>query len=131
MDDQSKNHAKFLLLYHVIFVCKYRKKLFVSYGSAVKQLFEEIAARSDFSLEALEVDQDHIHCLVKSEPRISPLAIVRRLEQESTIQLWQRYEKELQKQFWKERTLWSDGYFCCTIGNVSQVTIRQYIESQG
>src|SRR5690348_6912366 len=110
MDYQSKNHAKFLLLYHVIFVCKYRKKLLVSYGSAVKQLFEEIAARSDFSLEALEVDQDHIHCLVKSEPRISPLAIVRRLKQESTIQLWQRYEKELKKQFWKERTLWSDGY---------------------
>jgi putative transposase len=131
MDDQSKNHAKFLLLYHVIFVCKYRKKLLLSYGSAVKQLFEEIAARSDCSLEALEVDQDHIHCLVKSEPRISPLAIVRRLKQESTIQLWQRYEKELKKQFWKERTLWSDGYFCCTIGNVSQETIRQYIESQG
>jgi putative transposase len=131
MDYQSKNHAKFLLLYHVIFVCKYRKKLLVSYGSAVKQLFEEIAARSDFSLEALEVDQDHIHCLVKSEPRISPLAIVRRLKQESTIQLWQRYEKELKKQFWKERTLWSDGYFCCTIGNVSQESIRQYIESQG
>ena len=52
MDDQSKNHAKFLILYHVIFVGKYRKKLLVSYGSAVKQLFEEIAARSDFSFEA-------------------------------------------------------------------------------
>jgi putative transposase len=94
-------------------------------------LFEEIAARSAFSFEALEVAQDHIHCLVKSEPRISPLAIVRRLKQESAIQLWQRYEKELKKHFWKEKTLWSDGYFCCTIGNASQETIRQYIESQG
>ncbi|SRR5258706_9013960 len=131
MDDQSKNHAKFLILYHVIFVCKYRKKLLVSYGSAVRKLYEEIAARSDFSFEALEVDQDHIHCLVKSEPRISSLAIVRRSKQESTTQLWQRYEKELKKHFWKERTLWSDGYFCCTIGNTSQETIRQYIESQG
>jgi putative transposase len=77
------------------------------------------------------VDQDHIHCLVKSEPRISPLAIVRKLKQESTIQLWQRHAKELKKHFWKERTFWSDGYFCCTIGNASQETIRQYIESQG
>jgi REP element-mobilizing transposase RayT len=41
------------------------------------------------------------------------------------------YEKELKKHFWKERTFWSDGYFCCTIGNASQETIRQYIESQG
>jgi putative transposase len=60
----------------------------------VKQVFEEIAARSDFSVETLEVDQDHLHCLVKSEPRISPLAMVRKLQQASTIQLWQRHEKE-------------------------------------
>lgn len=51
MDDQSKNHAKFLILYHLIFVCKDRKKLLVSYGKEVKQVFEEIAARSDFSFE--------------------------------------------------------------------------------
>lgn len=131
MDDQSKNHARFLILSHVIFVCTYRKKLLVSYGNEVKQVFEEIAARSDFSCETLEVDQDHIHCEVSSEPRISLLAIVRTLKQASTIQLWQRHEKELKKHFWKERTFWSDGYCCCTIGNASQDTIRQYIESQG
>ena len=131
MDDQSKNHARFLICYHVIFVCKYRKKLLLSYRNEVKQVFEEIAARSDFSFETLEVDQDHIQCLLKSEPRISPLAIVRTLKQESTIQLWQRHEQECKKNFWKERTFWSDGYFCCTIENASQETIRQSIESQG
>jgi REP element-mobilizing transposase RayT len=30
MDDQSKKHAKFLILSHVIFVCKYRKKRRIS-----------------------------------------------------------------------------------------------------
>ncbi len=80
MDYQSKNHVKFLILYHLIFVCKYRKKLLVFYGNEVKQLFEE---------------------------------------------------NELKRAFWKERTFWSDGYQCCTIGNASQETIRQYSESQG
>ena len=32
---------------------------------------------------------------------------------------------------YEEKTFWSDGYFCGTIGNASQETIRQYIESQG
>jgi putative transposase len=41
------------------------------------------------------------------------------------------HEKELKRHFWKERTFWSDGYFCCTIGNASQETIRHSIESQG
>jgi putative transposase len=131
MDYLTKNHTKFLILYHLIFVCKYRKKLLIPYGDETKKIFEDIATRSDFSFEAIEVDQDHIHCLVKSEPGMSPLAVVRRLKQESTIQLWQRHEKELKKHFWKERTFWSDGYFCCTIGNASQETIKKYIESQG
>ena len=51
MDGQSKNHAKFLICYHLIFVCKYRKKLLLSYGNEVKQVFEEIAVRSAFSFE--------------------------------------------------------------------------------
>jgi putative transposase len=131
MDYLTKNHTKFLILSHLIFVCKYRKKLLIHYGDETKKIFEDIATRSDFSFEAIEVDQDHIHCLVKSEPGMSPLAVVRRLKQESTIQLWQRHEKELKKHFWKERTFWSDGYFCCTIGNASQETIKKYIESQG
>jgi putative transposase len=131
MDDESKNHAKFLILYQLIVVCKYRKKLLNSYGDVTKALFEEIAASSDFSIEQMEVDQDHLHCLVKSEPRISLLASVRKLKQESTFQLWQRHEKELKQHSWQERTFWSDGYFCCTIGNASQGTIRRYIESQG
>jgi putative transposase len=103
----------------------------VVYGNETKKLFADIAERSDFSFEMIEVDQNHIHCLVKSKPNLSPLTIVRRLKQESTLQLWCMHEKDLQKQFWKERTFWSDGYFCCTVGNASQETIRQYIARQG
>ena len=83
MEYQSKSHAKFLILYHLICVCKYRKKLLRRYGDEAKRIVEDIAARSDFSCEARETDQDHIHCLVKSQPRISPLALVRNLRTRS------------------------------------------------
>jgi len=39
---------------------------------------EEMGARSAFSFATMEGDQDHRHGLVKSEPRIAPLASVRR-----------------------------------------------------
>jgi putative transposase len=131
MDDQSKSQAKFLILSHLIFVCTYRKKLLIHFGNETKGIFAGIAAHSDFSMETLEVDQDHLHCLVQSEPRIAPLAIVRKLKQESTVQLWRMHEKDLKRHFWKERTFWSDGYFGCTIGNASQEPIRHSSESQG
>ena len=70
MDYSSKNHARFLLLSHLIFVCKYRKRLLIRYGDETKKIVEGIAAKSDVSCETMEVDQDHIHCLVKSEARM-------------------------------------------------------------
>lgn len=37
----------------------------------------------------------------------------------------------LTKQFWKEHTFWSDGYFVCSIGEANPDTVRKYIENQG
>lgn len=66
-----------------------------------------------------------------SVPKISPLQIVRVLKQQSTIQMWRRYASELKKQYWKENTFWTDGYFCSTIGEVSSKTLKHYIQNQG
>jgi putative transposase len=64
---------------------KYRKKLLDQYGEDIKRWISEIALKSDFDIMEMEIDQDHIHLMVNSEPKISPLQIVRRLKQETTI----------------------------------------------
>lgn len=130
---KSKNHSKYSLKAHLVFVVKYRKKLLnPEIDFFVKQKFLQIAERSDFEIELMESDKDHIHLLIDYEPKVSILQIVRRLKQESTIDLWRVHENELKKHFWKERTFWSDGYFACSIGEgASYETIQQYIKSQG
>ena len=35
------------------------------------------------------------------------------------------------KQFWKEHTFWTDGYFACSVGKVSEEMLKRYIENQG
>ena len=45
--------------------------------------------------------------------------------------MWKQYENILSKYYWKRKILWSDGYFVCSIGQVSQFIIEKYIESQG
>jgi putative transposase len=79
----------------------------------------------------MEVDIDHIHFLIKSYPKYSISQIIRRLKVKSTILSWKKYYNILIKYYWKQRILWSDGYFVCTIGNVSKETIQQYIKNQG
>lgn len=128
---KSKNHSKFILTYHIIFVCKYRKKLLIKYGEDVKQIMYDISKRYDFEIKEMEVDKDHIHMMIESVPKISPLQIVRVLKQQSTIQMWRKYSKELKKYYWLENTLWTDGYFVSTIGEVSSKTLKHYIQNQG
>ena len=81
----------------------------------------------------MEVDKDHIHMLVSYNPTQSVLDIVRLLKQISTYRIWRQNNNYnyLKKQFWVEKTFWSDGYFTCSIGNVSKETIQKYIENQG
>ena len=69
--------------------------------------------------------------MVESVPKLSPLQIVRVLKQESTIRIWEDYYKDMRKIYWSENTLWTDGYFCSTIGEVSSKTLKHYIQNQG
>ena len=127
----SKNHSKFILRYHIILVCKYRKNLMIQYGEFVKENMLSISQKYDFTILEIEVDKNHIHLLVESEPKVSPLRIVRALKQQTTIRLWKEFSDKLQKHFWKERTFFTDGYFVSTIGEVSTETLRKYIQNQG
>lgn len=128
---KSKNHSKYHLTYHIIFVCKYRKKLLIKYSDDIKQIIFGISKNYDFTIKEMETDKDHVHLMVESVPKISPLQITRVLKQQSTILIWRIHKKELKKYFWKENTFWTDGYFVSTIGEVSSKTLRHYIQNQG
>jgi len=120
-----------MLQCHLIFVVKYRKKLLITYGDFIKTIFKDQEDRSSFVIETMEVDKDHIHLLLSYEPQISITQIVRRLKLSSTKQLYINFKKDLKREFWKENTFWSDGYFVCSIGEANNDTIRKYIENQG
>ena len=133
MDYISRNHSKYLLMSHLIFVAKYRKQLLIKYGNEIKQIFSDIAEEKNFKIIEMEVDKDHVHLLVSHNPTQSILDVVRFLKQISNYRIWRQNNNYLylSKQFWKERTFWSDGYFACSIGNVSKEIIEKYIQSQG
>ena len=129
----SINRHKYYLKVHLVFVCKYRKQLLVNndIDLMVKEIFKDIESKSDFNIDIMKTDKDHIHLLVSYPPKISISSIVRKLKQESTIILWKYFPVYLSKHFWNEHTFWSDGYFACSIGEASPETIRRYIENQG
>jgi putative transposase len=128
----SKNRKKYLLKIHLIFACKYRKKLLINpIDKDIKQIMLIISSISDFKIDIMETDQDHIHLLLNISPNYSISSIVNRLKSISTNMIWKKHHNLLVKHFWKEKTFWSDGYFVNSIGNANLETVRHYIENQG
>lgn len=84
-----------------------------------------------YEIIAMEADKDHMHFLISYDTTDRVCDIVKIVKQETTYCLWQKYGSFLSKQYWKKRIFWSDGYFACSIGEVSSATIQKYIESQG
>ena len=79
----------------------------------------------------METDKDHIHYMIETEPTMSISKIVNLMKSYTTYHIWKRYPDYLRKHFWKEHTFWTDGYFVCSVGNVSEEMLRKYIENQG
>ena len=129
----SKNRHKYILQYHIIFVCKYIKKLFINseISKNIKLLSKEICSKYEVNIKYMETDLDHIHYMMEIPPTISISKIVKLIKSYTTYHIWKLNYNYLKKNFWREKTFWTDGYFVSTIGDVSENILKDYIENQG
>ena len=133
MDSRYNRHnrRKYSLKVHIVLVTKYRKQLLKgSITDDVKQEILDIANTRGYKIIAIETDKDHIHFLLSYGTADRVCDIVKIVKQATTYHLWHKYSSILSKQYWREKTFWSDSYFDCSVGGVSSATIKKYIESQ-
>lgn len=122
------NRRKYSLKVHIVLVAKYRKQLLQgSIADDVKQKILDIANTRGYEIIAMETDKDHIHFLLSYDATARVCDIVKIVKQETTYYLWQKYNSVLSKQYWKKKIFWSDGYFACSIGEVSSATIQNIL----
>ena len=123
--------AKYLLRYHLILVCKYRKSCFsdTNITDCIKALSTNISEKHGVEILFMEVVKDHIHYMIPTSPNINLSNYVRGLKQYTTYHLWEKFGRNLRKQFWHEKTFWSDGFFIEPIGEVSSAPLKHYIEN--
>src|ERR1039457_534592 len=89
-DIRSGRHCVFALHVHLIFVTKYRRKVFD--GDAIHRLtkhFKRVAG--DFGATVVEAngEADHVHLLVEYPPKVSVSSLVRSLKGVSSRMLRQ------------------------------------------
>lgn len=124
---RHENTTVSMVNYHFVFCPRYRRKIFLIDGveARFKELVLQICETNNIVILAMECHIDHCHLFVNCPPKLSPADVMRLIKSNTTTKLRQEFEL-----LSKCPTIWTRSYFVSTAGNVSNETIRRYIETQ-
>jgi putative transposase len=118
------------LMYHFVWIPKYRHKVFSQpYREAMKTIIHKIGYDFDIDIVELEIPKNHIHMVVRSEPKISPSQIMQVVKSISAREFFKIYPDIKKRYFWGGK-LWTQSYYVETIGSATEEAIRQYVQNQ-
>lgn len=129
-DLRRGRHVVFNLHVHLVFVAKYRRKVFTKeILDDMRQIFESVC--TDFEAQLVEFDgeNDHVHLLVNYPPKVSISKLVNSLKGVSSRMIRQKNYPGIREKLWGG-ALWSPSYFAGSCGGAPISIIRQYIEQQ-
>ena len=119
----------FALHVHLIFVTKYRRKVFDADAlDRLKAHFARVCGDFEVRLVEMNGETDHVHLLVEYPPKVDVSSLVRSLKGVSSRMLRQE-RSDLAAHYWKEM-LWSPSYFAASCGGAPLSIIKQYVEDQ-
>ena len=129
-DIRRGRHCVFNMHVHLVFVAKYRRKIFDKEAvDRLRELFARIC--TDFEAQLVEMDgeRDHVHLLVNYPPKVSISALVNSLKGASSRVL-RKERVDIAKRHYLKGGLWSPSYFAASCGGAPISIIKQYIEQQ-
>lgn len=113
--------------FHVIFCPKYRRKVLVDgVDTRLKEILLEIAKEKDIEIKNIEIMPDHVHLFIDFDPRLMLHKIIKDFKGISA--------RKLREEFPSLKTrlpnMWTRSYFACSVGHISEESIKKYIENQ-
>ena len=92
----------------------------------LRELIRQTCEAFEIRILSGVVSQDHVHILVSAPPTLAPSEIMRRIKGRSAAKLFEEFPT-LHKRYWG-RHFWARGYFCSTVGQVTEEMIRSYLQ---
>ena len=129
MEYQQGSHTIYNIQYHVIWVTKYRFQILKGdVAIRARELIRQTCLSRDITILQGSIGKDHVHVLLSCPPTMAPSKIVQYIKGRSS-RLIQDEFPNIKKRYWGQH-MWARGYFCSTVGNVTEETIKTYIENQ-
>ena len=92
----------------------------------VRELIREICQSLDVQIKKGHLSVDHVHMLVSVPPSLSVSKLMQHIKGKSSRKMQMEF-KELRARYWGKH-IWARGYFCATVGAVTEEQIKDYIE---
>ena len=125
---QNNGHTRYDIKYHIVWITKYRYRIITqAIGERLKELLIQGCRCRGITIVKGHIGADHVHMLLSCPPYLAVSKIVQYLKGRSSRLLQDEYPN-LKKQYWGQH-LWGRGYFCATVGTVTEEMIKEYIES--
>jgi putative transposase len=126
---RTGRHCVFAMHVHLIFVTKYRRRVFD--GDAITKLgehFKRVAA--DFGANVVEYngEDNHVHLPVEYPPKVAVSSLVRSMKGVSSRMLRQE-RPDIAGHYWKDM-LWSPSYLAASCGGAPLAIIKRFVEQQ-
>ncbi len=121
------SHTVYDIEYHFVWVTKYRYQVLVGDAALrVRELVRQTCEAFEIRILKGAVSKDHVHILVSAPPNMAPSEIMRRVKGRSSSKLFEEFPA-LKKRYWG-RHFWARGYFCATVGQMTEEMIKEYLE---
>jgi putative transposase len=126
MDYQHEQHTVHLIVYHIIWCAKRRRKVLQGdIAKRLEQIIHEVASEHEWEVLRLAIQPDHVHLFIRSNPYTTPTDMARLIKGRSSHLLREEFPS-----LHKLPSLWTRSTFYSTAGNVSAEIIQKYIERQ-
>jgi len=125
----SGSHTKHRIMYHLVWIPKYRKRILR--GAVAKrlgELFYECAEVNGWEIQEMNIQFDHVHMLIQLKPDVSVSRAVQLFKGGSSRIIRSEFP-ELVEFLWGA-SFWSDGYFAESVGKVDYEVIKKYVQNQ-
>lgn len=120
----------FLMHVHLVFVTKYRRKVFTKQIlEDLRKIFINVCLDFEAELVEFEGEEDHVHLLINYPPKVAVSKLVNGLKGVSSRLIRKKQYPSVLKSLWGNQ-LWSPSYFAGACGGAPLSVIRQYIEQQ-
>ena len=130
MELRRNTHHVYRLMYHFVWIPKYRHKVFTEpYREVLKGIIQKTGYDYDIDIVELEIPEDHIHMVVRGVPKMCPSDVMQVIKSISAREFFRLYPEIKKRYFWGGK-LWTQSYFVETIGNANEDVIRAYVRDQ-